>query len=130
VGPFDLLEEPRPAAGGDIATRFLSALLDEPRVKRLLSSEHFSVDGTLIEAWAWMKSFRPKQDREGDDDDGGSGGGRNEPPDFRGEKRSNGRHWSTIGPSDNGDHAGTTPDAMLYRKGPGMESRLCFIATA
>jgi transposase len=101
---------------GDIAARFLSALLSEPRVKRLLSSEHFSVDGTLIEAWASMKSFRPKQDREGDDDGGGSGGGRNEPADFRGEKRSNETHAST-----------TDPDAMLYRKGPGMESRLCFI---
>ena len=101
---------------GDIAARFLSALLAEPRVKRLLSSEHFSVDGTLIEAWASMKSFRPRQDREGDDDDGGSGGGRNEPADFRGEKRSNETHAST-----------TDPDAMLYRKGPGMEARLCFI---
>ena len=121
---------------GDIAGRFLSALLSEPRVKRLLSSEHFSVDGTLIQAWASMKSFRPKQDQTEDDDGkgsgggfgGGFGGGRNEPADFRGEKRSNGRHWSAIGPSDNGDHASTTdPDAMLYRKGPGMGSRLCFI---
>jgi transposase len=51
---------------GDIAARFLSALLAEPRVKRLLSSEHFSVDGTLIAAWASMKSFRPKRDRTED----------------------------------------------------------------
>lgn len=102
---------------GDIAARFLSALLCEPRVKRLLSSEHFSVDGTLIDAWASMKSFRPKTERRGDDDDGeGSGGGRNEPADFRGEKRSNETHAST-----------TDPDAMLYRKGPGMEATLCFI---
>ena len=101
---------------GDIAARFLSALLSEPRVKRLLSSEHFSVDGTLIRAWASMKSFRPKQERSEDDDDRGSGGGRNDPADFRGEKRSNDTHAST-----------TDPDAMLYRKGPGMEAMLCFI---
>jgi transposase len=100
---------------GDIAGRFLSALLSEPRVKRLLSSEHFSVDGTLIQAWASMKSFRPKQDQS-EDDDTGSGGGRNDPADFRGEKRSNDTHAST-----------TDPDAMLYRKGPGMEAMLCFI---
>jgi transposase len=100
---------------GDIAARFLSALLAEPRVKRLLSSEHFSVDGTLIDAWASMNGFRPKQGRSGDDDEG-SGGGRNDPADFRGEKRSKATHAST-----------TDPDAMLYRKGPGMEARLCFI---
>jgi transposase len=100
---------------GDIAARFLAALLSEPRVKRLLSSEHFSVDGTLIQAWASMKSFRPRTDRS-EDDDKGSGGGRNEPADFRGEKRSNDTHAST-----------TDPDAMLYRKGPGMEAMLCFI---
>ena len=101
---------------GDIAARFLSALLAEQRVKRLLSSEHFSVDGTLIEAWASMKSFRPKSDRSEDDDGKGSGGGRNDPADFRGETRSNETHAST-----------TDPDAMLYRKGPGMEAMLCFI---
>jgi transposase len=101
---------------GDIAARFLAALLSEQRVKRLLSSEHFSVDGTLIQAWASMKSFRPRTDRSEDDDDKGSGGGRNEPADFRGEKRSNDTHAST-----------TDPDAMLYRKGPGMEAMLCFI---
>jgi transposase len=102
---------------GDIAARFLSALLAEPRVKRLLSSEHFSVDGTLIDAWASMKSFRPKSDEDaGAGDDTGSASGRNEPADFRGEKRSNDTHAST-----------TDPDAMLYRKGPGMEARLCFI---
>lgn len=100
----------------DIAARFLSALLSEPRVKRLLSNEHFSVDGTLIDAWASMKSFRPKQDQSKDDDDREAGGGRNDPADFRGEKRSNETHAST-----------TDPDAMLYRKGPGMEARLCFI---
>jgi transposase len=98
---------------GEIAARFLGAVLAQPRVKRLLSSEHFSVDGTLIEAWASMKSFRPKEPP-----DAGStpAGGRNAPADFRGEKRSNQTHRST-----------TDPDARLYRKGPGMEAKLCFI---
>jgi transposase len=98
---------------GEIAARFLTAVLAQPRVKRLLSSEHFSVDGTLIEAWASMKSFRPK---EPPDAGGAAGGGRNAPADFRGEKRSNQTHRST-----------TDPDARLYRKGPGMEAKLCFI---
>jgi transposase len=98
---------------GDIAARFLSAVLAQPRIKRLLSSEHFSVDGTLIEAWASMKSFRPKEPPDGG---GMPGGGRNAPADFRGEKRSNQTHRST-----------TDPDARLYRKGPGMEAKLCFI---
>ena len=92
----------------------LAAVLAQPRVKRLLSSEHFSVDGTLIEAWASMKSFKPRQvpggDHGGDDR---RDGGRNAAADFKGEKRANATHAST-----------TDPDAMLYRKGPGMEARL------
>src|SRR5437016_7378236 len=51
---------------GEIAAKFLTAVLAQPRVKRLLSSEHFSVDGTLIEAWASVKSFKPKEPPEGD----------------------------------------------------------------
>jgi transposase len=98
---------------GEIAAKFLSAVLAQPRVKRLLSSEHFSVDGTLIEAWASMKSFKSKDPPEGGSD---SGGGRNAPADFRGEKRGNETHRST-----------TDPDARLYRKGPGMQAKLCFI---
>jgi transposase len=98
---------------GEIAAKFLSAVLAQPRVKRLLSSDHFSVDGTLIEAWASMKSFKPKKPS---DAGGTGGGGRNAPIDFRGEKRSNQTHRST-----------TDPDARLYRKGPGMEAKLCFI---
>jgi transposase len=97
---------------GEIATKFLNAVLAQPRVKRLLSSEHFSVDGTLIEAWASLKSFRPKDPPDG----GAAGGGRNAPADFKGETRSNETHLST-----------TDPDARLYRKGPGMEAKLCFI---
>jgi hypothetical protein len=69
---------------GDVARGFLAAILVDPQVKPLLSSEHFSVDGTLIEAWASMKSLRPKD---------GSGeppaSERNEGRDFHGEKRSN-----------------------------------------
>jgi transposase len=111
---------------GDIAAKFLAAVLGQPRVKRLLSSEHFSVDGTLIEAWASMKSFKP---RDGSDEPPASGGGRNQEAgsvaarqgrnqeaDFHGRKRSNQTHAST-----------TDPDARLYRKGPGKEARLSFI---
>jgi transposase len=98
---------------GEIAAKFLEGVLSQPQVKRLLSSEHFSVDGTLIQAWASLKSFKPKQPPN---NDGRRGGGRNAPADFRGQKRSNDTHQST-----------TDPDARLYRKGPGMEARLCFI---
>jgi len=98
---------------GEIAAKFLSAVLATPRVKRLLSSEHFSVDGTLIEAWASLKSFKPKEPPAGG---GSEGGGRNAAVDFKGEKRRNETHRST-----------TDPDARLYRKGPGMEAKLCFI---
>lgn len=101
---------------GAIAAKFLAAVLAQPRVKRLLSSEHFSVDGTLIEAWASLKSFKPKDAGTTPPDGDGSDGGRNAAVDFQGQKRSNATHAST-----------TDPDAMLYRKGPGMEARLCFI---
>jgi transposase len=101
---------------GEIAAKFLTAVLAQPRVKRLLSSEHFSVDGTLIEAWASMKSLKPKEPPEGGNS---AGGGRNAPADFKGEKRRNETHRST-----------TDADARLYRKGPGMEAKLCFIGHA
>ena len=94
---------------GDIARGFLLALLADPRVKPLLSDDHFSVDGTLVEAWASMKSFRPKD---------GSGepraDGRNGERDFHGEKRSNETHAST-----------TDPDARLYKKAAGQAAKLC-----
>ena len=63
---------------GEIAGKFLTAVLAQPRVERLLSSEHFSVDGTLIEAWASMKSFQPKEppDGGGMPNGGTMGGGR------------------------------------------------------
>ena len=98
----------------EIAQEFLAVLLAEPKVKRLLSHEHFSVDGTLLKAWASMKSFRPK-DGSGNPPDSG----RNGEQDFRGEKRSNETHEST-----------TDPDARLYRKGNGQESRLCYMGHA
>jgi transposase len=95
----------------DVAREFLASLLSLPKVKQLLSSDHFSVDGTLLKAWASMKSFRPK-DGSGAPPDGGRNGERN----FRREKRSNETHAST-----------TDPDAKLYRKGDGQESRLCYM---
>jgi transposase len=97
---------------GDIAAKFLSAVLAQPKVKRLLSTDHFSVDGTLIEAWASMKSVKPKAGSG----EPPAGGGRNTAADFHGQKRSNRTHAST-----------TDPDARLYRKGPGKEAKLCFM---
>ena len=97
---------------GDIAAKFLAAVLAQPRVKKLLSTDHFSVDGTLIEAWASMKSFKPKDDPDAPP----AGGGRNTEADFHGHKRTNDTHAST-----------TDPDAKLYRKGSGKEAKLSFI---
>lgn len=101
---------------GEIAARFLSAILARPQVKRLLSSDHFSVDGTLIEAWCSMKSFRPKEEDRTDGTPPDGSGGRNAEVDFRGEKRSNATHAST-----------TDPDALLYRKSPGTGAKLCYM---
>ncbi|MDA9522250.1 transposase [Bradyrhizobium sp. CCBAU 11434] len=98
---------------GDIAAKFLAAVLGQPKVKKLLSNDHFSVDGTLIEAWASMKSVKPK-DRSGEPP--AQGGGRNADADFHGQKRSNDTHAST-----------TDSDARLDRKGKGKETKLCFI---
>src|SRR5918997_4862578 len=100
---------------GDTARGFLRAILIDPALKRLLSTEHFSVDGTLIDAWASMKSFRPKDGS----DEPPSDGGRNAEVNFRGEVRSNATHAST-----------TDPDARLYRKGKGKEAKLCFMGHA
>ena len=98
----------------DVAKSFMSRLLNLPDVKGLLSSEHFSVDGTLIDAWASMKSFVPK-DGSGEPPGPGRNGTRN----FRQEKRSNETHAST-----------TDPDAQLFRKGNSQSSRLCFMGHA
>lgn len=97
---------------GEVAEAFFALVLEQARKKRLLSSEHFTVDGTLIEAWAGQKSFRRKE------------AGPPEPPDdpgnptvnFHGEKRSNETHQST-----------TDPESRLYRKGRGQESKLAYL---
>jgi transposase len=67
---------------GDVAAKFMAAVLGQPRVKALLSEDHFSVDGTLIEAWASMKSFKPKDEADDEPPEGGAGGGRNAERDF------------------------------------------------
>ena len=130
----------------DVAAKFMAKLLAHKEVRRLLSDEHFSVDGTLIEAWASMKSFQPKPDT-GPDETGGdpppppaspTAGTepidpnatepkcqdqpmkeRNAEVDFHGSKRSNATHAST-----------TDPDARLYRKGRGKEAKLCHMGHA
>ncbi len=89
---------------GDIFQKFMSKLLNHPKVVPLLSDEHFSVDGTLIEAWASQKSFRPK---DGSDSDG---------TDFHGQTRKNDTHASV-----------TDPDSRLYRKAAGREARLSYM---
>jgi IS5 family transposase len=99
---------------GEVAAKFLAALMAHEKVRRLMSSEHFSVDGTLIEAFASMKSFRPK-DGSGEPPEPGRNGTR----DFHDEKRSNETHAST-----------TDPDATLFRKGAGREAKLCFMGHA
>lgn len=95
----------------DVAQAFLATLMGLSQVKQLLSSDHFSVDGTLLEAWASMKSFVPK-DGSGDPPSPGRNGERN----FHKEKRSNETHAST-----------TDPDARLFRKSNGQESRLAYL---
>jgi transposase len=99
----------------EVADRFFAEVVNLARAQGWVSDEHFSVDGTLIEGWASLKSFRPKS--EGGVD-GGTGPG-NPWMDFHGQKRSNDTHQST-----------TDPETKLARKGPGKESRLCFGAHA
>ena len=89
---------------GDVFQKFMTRLLNHPEVKPLLSDEHFSVDGTLIEAWASQKSFQPK------DGSGGDGS------DFHGQRRKNDTHAST-----------TDPASRLYRKAAGREAKLCYM---
>jgi transposase len=93
---------------GDVFQKFMSRLLNLEKVKPLLSSEHFSVDGTLIEAWASHKSFKPK---DGSDPSDGSN--------FHGQTRKNDSHAST-----------TDPEAKLYRKAAGREAKLCYMGHA
>jgi transposase len=93
----------------EVAHLFLQAVVKRAKREALMSSEHFSVDGTLIEAWASMKSFRPKDENDDDKGDGNSWGS------FKGEKRSNETHESK-----------TDPEAKLLRKSAGKEAKLCF----
>ena len=94
----------------DIARLFFQAVVEEARVLNLLSDEHFSVDGTLIEAWASQKSFQKKDGEPGEPTDSG-----NSSIDYHGAQRANDTHEST-----------SDPDARLYRKGKGKEAKLCY----
>lgn len=98
---------------GDIAQAFFEKVLTQARTENLLSEEHFTVDGTLIDAWAGQKSFKRKDgaDRMTPPDDPG-----NPTVDFHGEKRSNATHQST-----------TDPEAHLYKKTKGSEAKLCYL---
>jgi transposase len=97
--------------GSEVAAVFFERVLAQAKAAKLLSDEHFTVDGTLIEAWASHKSFRPKDE---DKNEGGKG-----TEDFHGEKRSNATHQSQ-----------TDPDARLFRKGKGKESKLSYMGHA
>lgn len=98
----------------DIVRMLFEQVLQEAGSKGLLSDEHFTVDGTLIEAWASQKSFQPKKDG-GPSAPSGGGDGRNEEVDYRGQKRTNATHAST-----------TDPDARLAKKSKGGEARLSY----
>ena len=99
----------------DIARGFFDAVLAQAERKGLTSDEHFSVDGTLIDAWASMKSVR----RKDGSDDPPPGGGRNPERDFHGEQRTNETHGST-----------TDPEARMFRKSQGTGARLCYLGHA
>ena len=94
----------------DLAAAFFARIQEQAAAAGLLSDEHFTVDGTLIEAWASLKSFRPKDAPPPEDS------GRNPEADFHGEKRLNRTHAST-----------TDPEARLFKKGKGKEAKLCFM---
>ncbi len=99
----------------DVAGQFFRTVVEQARAERLMSHEHFTVDGTLIDAWASLKSFRPKDDNDqGPPDDPG-----NPSVDFRGQKRHNDTHASR-----------TDPEARLARKGKGKEAKLSYSAHA
>jgi IS5 family transposase len=99
----------------DVAAKFFYAVVEHAKRERLTSSDHFTVDGTLIEAWASLKSFKNKDGVEKDPpDDSG-----NPTVDFRGEKRSNDTHASTL-----------EPEARLAKKSKGKEAKLSYSAHA
>ena len=95
-----------------VAEQFLAAVTREAQRRRLISDDHFTVDGTLLQAWASLKSVRP---RDEGDPPAAQGGGRNPDVDFHGQQRTNGTHVSR-----------TDPEARLARKGRGQETRLCY----
>jgi transposase len=103
--------------GAEVSIAFLKSVRKQAQKAGLLSDEHFSVDGTLIEAWASMKSFRPKDEPPPDPPEDGAS--RNPEIDFHGEKRTNKTHQSL-----------TDPDSRLYKKAKGKEARLSFMAHA
>jgi transposase len=94
-----------------VAEQFLAAVTQEAQRRQLISDDHFTVDGTLLQAWASLKSVRPRDT----DDPPGQGGGSNPDVDFRGQQRTNDTHVSR-----------TDPEARLARKGRGQETRLCY----
>jgi len=95
----------------EVADRFFAAVVRQAKLRRYVSSDHFSVDGTLLEAWASHKSFKPKDGPDGP----ATSAGRNAEVDFHGHKRSNQTHRST-----------TDPEALLARKSAGTPARLCY----
>jgi len=97
----------------DVAAEFFRAVVDQAQQRGLTSDDHFTVDGTLIEAWAGLKSFRRKDGKGNKPDDNDPG---NPTINFHGEKRRNDTHQST-----------TDPESKLYRKSFGQEAKLCFL---
>jgi transposase len=95
---------------GEVAQSFFQQVVEQARAQELLSAEHFTVDGTLIEAWAGHKSFKPQDCQPPPDDPS------NPKVDFHGERRSNATHHST-----------TDPQARLYKKATGKEAKLCYL---
>ncbi len=98
--------------GHEVARAFFTEVVAEAKRRRLLSAEHFTVDGTLLEAWASLKSYRPRDGQGGPP----RGGGRNAAVDFHGERRGRDTHVS-----------GTDPEALLYKKGAGQAAKLSYL---
>ena len=100
--------------GAEIADRFFAAVVDQAKLRRYVSSDHFSVDGTLLEAWASHKSFKPNDAPPSD-----RPAGRNTEVDFHGQKRSNATHTST-----------TDPEARLARRSMATAAKLSYAGRA
>jgi transposase len=100
----------------EIADRFFAAVVTQAKLRRYMSSDHFSVDGTLLQAWASNKSFKPDNPTSDDDGDGNGFKGRNAEVDFKGQKRSNKTHTSS-----------TDPEAMLFRKSNNAAAELSYM---